>query len=94
MDAKRAIFQFRRGTTTQWEAANPILLEGEIGLELTTDNLYVMKVGDGIRNWENLPRLTLEAAPYEPSRNDLVTLIGDVTTLQSGDRRASCRERV
>lgn len=84
MDAKRAIFQFRRGTTTQWEAANPILLEGEIGLELTTDNWYIMKAGDGIRNWKALPRLTLEAAPYEPSRNDLVTLIGDVTTLQSG----------
>lgn len=84
MDAKRAIFQFRRGTTAQWEAANPILLDGEIGLELTTANLYVMKAGDGIRNWKDLPRLTLEAAPYEPSRNDLVTLIGEATELQSG----------
>lgn len=44
-------FQFRRGTATQWTAANPTLAEGELGLELDT-SLY--KIGDGTTAWNSL----------------------------------------
>jgi len=41
----------RRGTSAQWESANPILEDGELGFESDTTNL---KVGDGITRWVNL----------------------------------------
>lgn len=44
--------QHLRGTAAQWTAKNPVLPEGELGIE--TDTLYV-KVGDGIAPWNNLP---------------------------------------
>ena len=33
------IFQFRRGNSNEWISVNPILLEGEMGIELDT-NLF------------------------------------------------------
>ena len=45
-------FQFRRGTTTEWTIANPILASGEIGIDTTT-NLF--KIGNGINGWNSLP---------------------------------------
>jgi hypothetical protein len=41
----------RRGTAAQWEGANPILEDGEIGFESDTTNL---KVGDGESSWNDL----------------------------------------
>lgn len=41
----------RRGTEAEWEAQNPILAAGELGI--TTDT-KVVKVGDGITAWNNL----------------------------------------
>lgn len=49
----------RRGTSAQWESANPILEAGEIGFESDTTNL---KVGDGTTRWINLPYVA-EGAP-------------------------------
>jgi len=44
--------QFRRGTAAEWYAANPQLAEGEMGLELDTDQF---KIGDGTTLWRLLP---------------------------------------
>ena len=44
--------QVRRDTASDWSANNPVLAEGEIGFELDTARI---KVGDGVRNWLNLP---------------------------------------
>ncbi|HQU83504.1 MAG TPA: hypothetical protein PKY59_10280 [Pyrinomonadaceae bacterium] len=44
-------FQFARGTAAEWTAANPVLREGEIGLE--TDTL-AYKIGNGTSNWNSL----------------------------------------
>jgi len=57
--------QIRRGTTTQWTNGNPILAAGEPGLDITTG---IMKVGDGITNWNSLlaewaPASLLSSAP-------------------------------
>lgn len=44
--------QFRRGTASEWTSANPVLSEGEIGLETDTDQ---MKIGIGDTTWDSLP---------------------------------------
>jgi hypothetical protein len=43
--------QLRRDTSANWEGTNPILAQGEPGVELDTKK---MKVGDGIRSWNDL----------------------------------------
>jgi hypothetical protein len=48
----RYIIQIRRDTAANWQSVDPILAQGEIGLELDT---YRFKIGDGIRVWTLLP---------------------------------------
>jgi hypothetical protein len=48
--------QLRRGTLSQWTVANPILASGEPGLDLTN---MLLKVGDGSRDWNNLPYVSV-----------------------------------
>lgn len=43
--------QQRRGTASQWTAANPILAAGEIGFETDTNQF---KIGDGVNAWADL----------------------------------------
>jgi hypothetical protein len=43
--------QMRRGTTSEWNSADPILNEGEIGYNST---LASFKIGDGESNWSEL----------------------------------------
>lgn len=42
----------RRDTKARWTQYNPILLEGEEGYELDSDQY---KIGDGIHAWNDLP---------------------------------------
>jgi hypothetical protein len=44
--------KFRRDTNAAWAAANPILAEGEPGIDLDLD---VEKIGDGVTAWLSLP---------------------------------------
>lgn len=44
--------QLRRGTASQWTAANTLLAQGELGLETDTNKL---KIGDGVTTWTTLP---------------------------------------
>jgi hypothetical protein len=46
------LIQFRRDAAANWTAANPTLAQGEVGIELGTNN---MKIGDGIAAWNVLP---------------------------------------
>lgn len=43
----------RRDTADGWAAANPILLDGELGIVTDDKNLY--KIGDGVTPWNGLP---------------------------------------
>lgn len=43
--------QFRRDTKARWAEVNPVLMEGEIGLEIDTQNI---KMGDGTHAWNDL----------------------------------------
>ena len=44
--------QLRRGLSTEWTAANPVLASAELGIETDT-NLF--KIGNGITSWNFLP---------------------------------------
>lgn len=44
--------QFRRGLAADWTSINPVLAEGEIGIETDTGKL---KTGDGVTCWTGLP---------------------------------------
>lgn len=56
----RTHLQHRRATAARWAEANPVLREGEIGLELDT---HRMKFGNGITAWNNLEYATHELLP-------------------------------
>ena len=43
--------QLRRGTSAEWAAANPVLAQGEVGIDLT---LGEMRLGDGVTAWAGL----------------------------------------
>lgn len=64
----------RRGTAAEWTASNPILLEGEVGVETDSKKL---KVGDGLTVWASLPYITLTptaaASLYAPIANPTFT---------------------
>lgn len=45
-------FQHRRDTKARWTEINPVLLQGEVGYELDSDQY---KLGDGIHKWNELP---------------------------------------
>ena len=51
----------RRGTTDEWEDANPVLAQGEPGFDVES---RVLKIGDGQSPWEQLPGLMLDAEEY------------------------------
>ena len=54
------IIQIRRDTAANWNGANPILAQGELGLETDTDKI---KVGDGTTSWSSLGYL-IDAGGY------------------------------
>jgi|TARA_B110000459_G_C16410582_1_gene402834 hypothetical protein len=43
--------QLRNDTSTNWASDNPILAQGEIGIETDT---RLVKLGDGTSNWNSL----------------------------------------
>ena len=45
------IIQLRRDTAANWTTTDPILAQGELGIELDTDKF---KVGDGATSWSSL----------------------------------------
>jgi len=46
--------QLRRDTATNWSSANPVLLEGELGIEIDATRNRI-KIGDGSTAWNDLP---------------------------------------
>ena len=53
------LIQFRRDTSANWTSSNPILAQGEIGLDLTTSQY---KIGDGTTAWNSLAYGALSGA--------------------------------
>lgn len=59
--------QLRNDTAENWAAANPVLLKGELGIELDTRKI---KVGDGTTNWQSLKYLTDDIVLSETDPTD------------------------
>lgn len=53
----KTIFQFRRGSTKEWESINPVLREGEPGWDTTVKK---QKIGDGITPWKDLKYMEID----------------------------------
>lgn len=49
----------RRGTASEWSSVNPVLVEGEIGIEVPDSGVGTgtvkIKFGDGVNAWNDLP---------------------------------------
>ena len=71
--------QLRRGTLHDWYAANPVLAEGELGLESDT---MKFKIGDGTTQWNSLGYSTGVPGPILPA----FTYQG-ILALYTGDAR-------
>lgn len=65
--------QLRHDTAANWTSANPVLLEGEVGLELDT---LKQKVGDGSTAWNSLPYDTGSTALQSITSSDITTALG------------------
>ena len=50
-----ARIKFRSDTAANWEANNPVLLSGEIGITTDGTQTQKIKVGDGLTAWTELP---------------------------------------
>jgi hypothetical protein len=63
--------QIRRDTAANWTAANPVLAQGEIGIELDGlgTSTVLQKIGDGVTAWDSLP--------YQESGGGVETISGD-----------------
>ena len=74
-----ATIKLRRDTTVAWEAANPVLADGEPGLDTTTG---LVKYGNGISTWNSLPypgvdpATTMSARGSDPNNWNTMTQMG------------------
>jgi hypothetical protein len=70
--------QIRRDTAANWTSVNPILAEGEFGLETDTNQL---KIGDGVLAWTALAYFGGSGNPFDQDLNTTDAVIFDKVTL-------------
>lgn len=63
--------QLRRDTAANWTRINPILADGEPGLDITNNKI---KMGDGTTEWTDLPYLKVDEHTRLVNTNAVVTL--------------------
>ena len=61
--------QLRRGTAASWVTANPILADGEMGIESDTD---FFKIGDGLTAWIDLAYGGVSGAGVAPNSDQAI----------------------
>jgi len=54
--------QLRNDTAANWTSADPVLAQGEMGIERDTGKV---KLGDGVTTWENLDYAPLTGVTEE-----------------------------
>lgn len=77
--------QVRHDTKANWETHNPVLAVGEIGIETDNPNGTKIKIGDGNKNWINLP-YTDENAVHKKNDETIggMKVFSDGATFSSG----------
>lgn len=63
----KVTLQIRHDEAADWITRNPVLAQGEYGLETDT---FLIKVGDGVTDWLHLPYLNKLDASYFKHNND------------------------
>ena len=58
--------QIKRGTYAGFEAANPILKDGEPSYTIL-DTTPIIKIGDGVTNWKDLPCFVVDGTNCDVS---------------------------
>jgi len=71
--------QLRRDTATNWTSANPILAQGEVGVEIDVQDK--VKIGDGVTDWINLPYFQAQI----DATSIITTAAGNNTEIQYND---------
>lgn len=74
------LIQLRRDTAANWAAVNPVLAQGEMGVDLTNKGL---KIGDGSTAWSSLPYVSLgdmTKAVYDTNGDGVI----NVTSIPTG----------
>lgn len=61
-------FQVRRGTSSEWSSANPVLADGELAYETNTNKL---KIGDGLTSYNSLPYFGVSVGDFPVSLTGL-----------------------
>jgi len=61
--------QFRRGTSAEWAAANPILAQGELGINLDGNRF---KIGTGLTSWNYLDYTAAFDVIIQPTTSPIV----------------------
>lgn len=67
--------QLRRGTAATWTSVNPVLAQGEVGLETDTG---LLKVGDGSTAWTGLSYFTGATKVFVQSSQPSTLLQGNL----------------
>lgn len=78
----KVTLQIRHDTSSNWIIRNPVLAQGEYGLETNT---FLIKVGDGVSDWEHLPYLNKLDASYFKWNSDGTITFSDsfMNTIQA-----------
>ena len=83
MAERLARIQLLIDTTANWQAANPILLNGEIGLEIKSNNEIAFKAGDGVTAWNLLGYVSFTPSEVEAIRDELQAQIDNIVVAAS-----------
>lgn len=76
--------QFRRDTRARWAEINPVLMEGEVGLEIDTQNI---KMGDGTHAWNDLEYgIGYSNVTNEPGNNENLAASQKLVTAELGKK--------
>lgn len=76
-----ARMQQRQDTRAAWEAANPVLLEGELGIVNDDPGLY--KMGDGVTPWNGLPYRGFDGNIVQETGNSSRSVMSQAAVSQS-----------
>lgn len=74
--------QLRHDTAANWTTVNPVLLEGEVGIETDTRK---QKFGDGTTAWNSLPYDVGSTALQSITSSDVTTALGYTPVNKVGD---------
>lgn len=70
---QNAIIVLRHDSAVRWEQSNVVLHKGELGLAYLDDGNVIVKAGDGVNSWVNLPTVDAAvSAKVESISKDLV----------------------